>query len=214
MPDEGDGRAMLPQMVECRVSGTPIDSELTPDTFSSRGSVNKDSRMRAFCQILQPCCGFAVFCAVFFSWLFTLSFVNRITIYRTQHQYKPATFVVKAAVYFRGDESGDSYWLEGTVFGQQERFVPDLAGVAFVHRPETLTLRYPPGTNIPVLYNPEATRTIVQNESLRVLDASPDVWEREAKLRRRLGMFVLLPVPTTLAIYMALRYVNRKQREK
>ena len=176
--------------------------------------MSQRSRMRSICRILQPCSGFAVFCAVFFSWLFTLSFVNRVVIYWTQDEYKPATFVVTAAVYSSGNDEADSYWLEGVVLGQQERFVPDLAGVAFDRRSEELRRRYPQGTSIPVLYNPQATRMIVQSESLRLLDGTPGVWEREKKLRRRLGMFVLLPVPTTLAVYLATRYVNRTRAAK
>jgi hypothetical protein len=161
-------------------------------------------------KIIQTLCGFAVLAAMFFSWLWTLSFVNRVNIYRNREAYKPETFMVSGAEYHRGDEGGDSWWLTGTVTSREERFIPRLLGAPLPRSAEDLIARYPKGTRIEVLYNPEATETIVQGESLRVLAATPDFWQEEARLRYRLGLRVLVPVPLALAVYLAVRYVNRR----
>jgi hypothetical protein len=107
---------------------------------------------------VQFLCGFAVFAAIFFSWLWTLSFVNRVNIYRDRDKYKPETFLVTGAEFERGD----------------------------------------------------ATEMLVQGESLRVVAATPDFWQYEARLRHRLGLLVLVPVPVTLGIYLVVRYLNRR----
>jgi lipopolysaccharide export LptBFGC system permease protein LptF len=161
-------------------------------------------------KIIQFLCGFAVLAAIFFSWLWTLSFVNRVNIYRNREAYKPATFLVSGAEYYRGDEGGDSWWLTGTVTSHDERLVPRLRGAPLPRSAGDLTARYPKGTKIEVLYNPDATETLVQGESLRVLSATPDFWQEEARLRYRLALRVLVPVPLTLAVYLAVRYVNRR----
>lgn len=162
-------------------------------------------------KIIQSLCGLAVLAAIFFSWLWTLSFVNRVNIYCNREAYKPETFLVSGAEYHRGDEGGDSWWLTGTVTSREERFVPRLRGAPRPHNAEDLIARYPKGARIEVLYNPDATETLVQGESLRVLAATPDFWQEEARLRYRLGLRVLVPVPLTLAVYLAVRYVNRRR---
>lgn len=160
-------------------------------------------------KIIQSLCGFAVLAAIFFSWLWTLSFVNRVNIYRNREAYKPETFLVSGAEYSR-DEGGDSWWLTGTVTSREERFVPRLRCAPLPRSAKDLIIRYPKGTKIEVLYNPDATETLVQGESLRVLSATPDFWQEEAKLRYRLGLRVLVPVPLMLAVYLAVRHVNRR----
>ena len=166
--------------------------------------------MNAVRKIIQSLCGFAVLAAIFFSWLWTLSFVNRVNIYRNREAYKPETFLVSGAEYHRGDEGGDSWWLTGKVASREERFVPRLRDAPSPRSAKDLTARYAKGTKIEVLYNPEATETLVQGESLRVLAATTDFWEEEARLRYRLGLRVLVPVPLALAVYLVVRYVNRR----
>jgi hypothetical protein len=88
--------------------------------------------------------------------------------------------------------------------------VPRLRGAPFPRTADDLLSRYPKGTKIEVFYNPDATDMLVQGESLRVLAATPDFWQEEARLRHRLGLRVLVPVPLALAIYLVVRYVNRR----
>jgi 4-amino-4-deoxy-L-arabinose transferase-like glycosyltransferase len=161
-------------------------------------------------KIIQSLCGFAVLAAIFYSWLWTLSFVNRINIYHNREAYKSETFLFSGAEYSRGDEGGDAWWLTGTVAARDERFVPRLRGGSIPRSAKDLIERYPKDTKIAVLYNPDATETLVQGESLRVLSATPDFWQEEARLRYRLGVRVLLPVPLALAVYLVVRYVNRR----
>ncbi|HOW66357.1 MAG TPA: hypothetical protein P5186_24870 [Candidatus Paceibacterota bacterium] len=136
--------------------------------------------------------------------------MNRINIYRNREAYKPETFLVSGAEYSHGDEGGDSWWLTGTVAAREERFVPRLRGGSLPRSANDLLERYPKDTRIEVLYNPNVTETLVQGEFLRVLSAIPDYWQEEARLRYRLGVRVLVPVPLTLVVYLAVRFVNRR----
>jgi hypothetical protein len=164
---------------------------------------------------IQSVCGIAVFGAVAFSWLFSLSFWNRLTLWHDRDQYKPATFVVTGAVFERGgQESLDEfdYWLDGTVAGAPERLIPERERVPAPRNPGELELRYPKGSKISVFYNPAATTTIVQNETLRVIEATPGFWDREAARRRSLGLLVLGPAPLALSVYLSIRYINRRHQ--
>lgn len=161
-------------------------------------------------KIIQFVCGFAVFAAIFFSWIWTLTFVNRVNLYLNRDSYHPDTFVVTGAEYHRGEEGGDVWWLNGTVGQHEERLVPRRHGATMPHDENDLLTLYPKGTKVDVLYNPGATETLIQGESLRVLAASPDFWEKEARLRNRLGLLVLLPAPITLAVYLLVRFWNRR----
>lgn len=164
-------------------------------------------------RVLQGLCGVAVFGAFMVSWLWTLTFWNRVTIHRHREEYRPATFTVTKPVYYPDhDEGGDSYWLEGTVNGQAERLVPWFSDLPRPRSLADLSVLFPPGTNLPVLHNPNATTSLIQGESLRVLHATPDLWEREDRLRRRLAPYVLVPVPATLTLYLLVWYANRRQR--
>ncbi len=155
---------------------------------------------------IQTLCGVAIFAALMFSWLWTLTFINRITILRHKDHYKPAIFVVTGAEYHRADEGGDSWWLKGDVNGREERLVPRLKLAP--HNAEGFFSQIPRGTRIEVIYDPDATGTLVQGESLRVIEASSDFWQREERLRNRLAAVVLLPGPLALGLYLTVRYLN------
>lgn len=163
-------------------------------------------------RILQTACGLSVLAAFIFTWMCALPFWNRMTFYLHREQYQAQTFIVGEAVYSEGGEMGASYWLEGTVNGQSERLVPDRRGAAPVRTKDDLLRRHPKGTSIPVLYNPQATQTLVQFESLRVVQATPDFWEKEARYRRRLALYVFLPLPLTLSVYLWIRLTNRRRQ--
>jgi hypothetical protein len=79
-----------------------------------------------FRRALQSGCGVLLFVALSFSWLFTLTFINRVNIARHRAEYRPGIFEVTGANYDKGDEGPSSFWLNGVVNGQQERFVPYL----------------------------------------------------------------------------------------
>lgn len=161
-------------------------------------------------RVIQRLAGFAVVAALFYSWLFTLSFVNRVTLYLNRESYRPETFLVTGAEYHAGDEGGDSWWLNGMVAGQEERLVPRRRSMTHPHSAAELLVRFPKGTRLDVLYNPKATSMLVQDESLRVVLASPDFWPEEERLRIKLGVRVLLPVPLALAVYVTVRWINRR----
>jgi hypothetical protein len=163
-------------------------------------------------RLLQRLCGVAIFAAFMFSWVWALTFYNRVSLYLHRAEYQPDTFTVTEAVYSPGDEGGDSYWLEGTVRGRKERLVPSLGAASTPESAADLAALYPRGARLEVLYNPNATTALIQNESLRVMEASPDFWEREQRLRNRLGLFVVVPVPATLTLYLLVWYANRRQR--
>lgn len=163
-------------------------------------------------RVLQRLCGVAIFAAFMFSWVWALPFYNRVSLYLHRAEYQPASFTVTEAVYSPGDEGGDSYWLEGTVRGRPERLVPTLGAASTPQSAADLAALYPQGTRLEVLYNPNATTSLIQGESLRVLHATPDLWEREDRLRRRLAPYVLVPVPATLTLYLLVWYANRRRR--
>ena len=148
--------------------------------------------------------------ALMFSWLWTLTFVNRVNIYRDREKYRPETYLVTGAEFSHDDETGNSWWLTGTVAGREERFIPRLHGPPWPKSSGDLLALYPKGSKVEVFYNQDATETIMQNETLRVLTATPDFWQREAALRHRLALRVLVPVPVALVIYLIVRYLNRR----
>lgn len=108
-------------------------------------------------------------------------------------------------------EGGDSYWLLGRVGDRQERLIPrERAGSA-----AGLLQQYPKGAVIPVLINPnESDDFFIQGEILRVREYTPDFWDREAKLRHRLALYVLAPVPLTAIVYILVRYANRRRQRQ
>jgi hypothetical protein len=163
-------------------------------------------------KVTQRLLGIATCLAFGFSWLWALTFYNRLYIYTHKENYKPETFVVSKAVYSHDDDGADSYWLTGTVRWREERLVPHLPGAAIPRTADDLKRKFPKGTKIPVLYNPEATETLHQGESLRVLEYTPDLWEREARIRNRLAIFVLVPGPVMLTVYILIRRSNRRQQ--
>lgn len=160
---------------------------------------------------IQFVCGLGVCAAFFYSWLWTLSFVNRVNLYLDRDKYRPATFVVTGAEFHRHDDGFNSWWLQGTVSDREERFVPASRGLSRPASADEVLARYPKGSEVSVFYNLEATETIIQGETLRVVEATPDFWEREAEARRRLGLRVLVPVPVALSLYVAVRLANRRR---
>jgi hypothetical protein len=150
--------------------------------------------------------GFAVFPAILFSFLFTLTLSNRIRICHNRDQYHPATFAVDSAVYHPAGHDGfDSYWLTGTVDGQAERFIPRFPRKFRPRSADSLLDLHPRGSQIDVLYNPGETRSIIQDETLRVKQWTPDFWREQERLRNKLLYFVLLPAPLTVGTYLFIR---------
>lgn len=173
--------------------------------------------MRIALRALQWFCGFALCAAVLFSWVLLGSFVSHLLLFRDHEKYRPEIFVVTGAQYHHGEARGlragsstDSWWLQGTIAGQEECLVPSLGDGPRPRSEDDLLARFPVGQQIPVLYNPEATKILVQDTSLRVQEARPDFWRKEARLRLWLGLQVLVPVPVTLGLYLAVRRGNRR----
>jgi len=149
--------------------------------------------------------------AFFFSGIWAFPYYNRVTIHRDREKYQSQSFIVRNPVYVNDTENGDSYWLEGWVNGQEERLIPNRRIRSAPRSSTELKNRYPQGTTIPVLYNPEGSKTFVQRESTRVMEATPDFWEQEAARRTRLACDVFLPVPLALALYLGVRFVGRRR---
>jgi hypothetical protein len=163
--------------------------------------------------IVQTLAGFLFFVALLYSWLFTPSFVNRIVIYLDRDNYKPAIFIVTDADFDSGFETGPDWCLTGDIGGFEERFVPKLSKGLRPRSADELLQHFPKGTQFDVLYNPAAHDILSQGESLRVLEARPNLWQLEAQSAVRLGKRVLLPVPVTFAFYMIVRLANQRRRQ-
>lgn len=143
--------------------------------------------------------------------LFALPWWNRVAIHRNRANYRPATFLVSDAAYERG-KRGTSYWLQGSIAGESERFVPPLAdGAARPRNRADLLRQFPVGTKIAVLYNPSMTRALIQDETLRVKPDAPDFWQREARLRRSLTRMLFGPPAAGVAILVAVRWWWRRR---
>lgn len=137
-----------------------------------------------------------------FSFLLSLSAVNAYRIYSARHEYDSREFVVTGAHYSKGShDDSPSFWLEGTVDGQNERFISSRLRQL---RPEStgeILAEYPVGTVIEVEYNPRFGTTIYQNETLRVvetgmLDARRDMLV--AYLTRLVLPFLIFSVATVV----------------
>jgi hypothetical protein len=164
-------------------------------------------------RLLQTLCGIGLVGALMFSWLWAFPFYNRITISRNREQYQSRNFLVRDAVYSTDSESGTSSWLVGTVEGKEERLVPARRGAAAPKSKRELMFKYPVGTNIPVLYNAQATEMLVQGESLRAIESTPDFWEKEDARRHRLAWYVLLPVPLALSLFLGVKLARRRREQ-
>jgi hypothetical protein len=158
--------------------------------------------------------GIAIFPAILFSFLFSLTLSNRIRICHNRDQYHPAVFAVDGAVYHPAGHDGfDSYWLTGTVEGKAERFIPRFPQKFRPRSADALLDLHPRGSEIDVLYNPKETESIIQNETLRVVQRTPDFWQEQKRLRNKLLWFVLLPAPLTLAIHLFIRRISVRKIE-
>lgn len=159
--------------------------------------------------------GLGLLGAVFYSLLFSFTYSNRLRIHFHRDQYQHQVFEVRDAVYHpRNGEVSESYWFNGQVAGRQERFIPDFAEGFDVESREDLLFLYPVGTRIDVLYNPNETETIIQNETLRVLHDFPGFWEKEDLLRGRLFRVVVIPVPVALCFYLVFRLLHQRARSR
>ena len=163
-------------------------------------------------KIARVISGFLVFAAIMFSWLFTFSLYDRFCIFHNRNQYHPATFDVVDAVYLpsQGDDS-ESYWLRGTVENHPERFIPTFSDRFSPKNAGDLLAVYPPGSHIPVLYNSQETTIIIQGETLRVLHFTSDFWREEERYRHKLMIFVFLPVPLALLVFLTIRGIHLRR---
>ena len=88
-----------------------------------------------FLEVLQTVAGLAVLAAMMFSWLWTLTFWNRVVILRDRDKYRPETFLVTGVEYASGEgEDAVSFWLVGSVANRQERMVPRTHGSFIRHQ--------------------------------------------------------------------------------
>jgi len=161
---------------------------------------------------LQTLCALAVFFAFGFSWLWTFTYVNRVQIHKNKDKYKPETFIVTGAEYVTDSDGDPTWWLNGTIKGRPERFIPDFRGRSRPTNVSDLLGLFPKDSRVNVLYNPEASETIIQGETVRVLENRPHLWEQEDALRRKLAPRVLVPGPVALVLYITVRLLNRRHR--
>ncbi|WP_254510695.1 hypothetical protein [Anatilimnocola floriformis] len=164
-------------------------------------------------EVAQTLTGFLLLLAIGYSWLFTLTFINRCNIRWNKQNYGLETFVVTAVDYDANGEFGPDYHLDGEVAGSSERHVPRLRRDQAVRGKGDLARLFPAGTKLAVYYNPTMPRSIIQNESLRVLTAEPDFWQKEINLTVWLGWRVFLPVPVMATIYLLVRRENFRRSQ-
>ena len=161
-------------------------------------------------KVVEYLCGFAVFGAFCITCILAITFVNRLNVYFNREKYTPAEFVVTGARDLF-EEGVTVLLLTGNVGDSKEDFAPPRSGTSKPLFVEQLLAQYPIGTKIRVLYNPEATRTVVQYETLRVLAATSDVWQREERSRYRLVLWILAVLPGTLFVRWLLIWLCRRR---
>jgi hypothetical protein len=166
-------------------------------------------------KIARTIAGFCLFAAFIGTGAMSMSCINRLRIYYQREQYKPAVFFVDDAEFHPSQSAeGPTYWLNGTIEGRTERFIPEFPPNFSPTSAKDLLAIYPRAKRIDVLYNPAETETIIQGETLRVLQAKPNFWAEEEQLRNRLLLWVCIPVPATLMIYLVLRFLDgRRDRQ-
>jgi len=144
-------------------------------------------------------------CATGWAFLNLLSLVNAIRILDNWRNYRETTFVVAKVKYRESTGGGGppgggggspiiSFWAEGTIDGDRERY--SLSGEV-PHMPESqedLEKMVRPGDEFRVWYNSGMTQAIVQNQTLRVLPQRkhPKYWS--IRFLARYIFFCLLPV--------------------
>jgi|CXWL01.1.fsa_nt_gi ribosomal protein L7/L12 len=123
-------------------------------------------------------------------------------------QYRPGTFVVSRLLVTHlsgGRNPSKEHWeLRGLVEGREERLSdPALVGAWIQRRSHERELRrrFPPGTEVKVLYNPEASDTLYQNRALRVL---PFVDDLVADQSARVGHWLVFGLSPLLVIWFVL----------
>jgi hypothetical protein len=134
----------------------------------------------------------------------TLSAYNRLRIHNQRDHYVVASFVVTVIRTTPDMDNAEGVsTLEGTVNGQTEHMIP--GGDRDRH---ILAASYPPGTILPVLYNPAETTAVIQDETLRVLPYDAGFWQREDSLRRSLTLMVFVPFPAAFLLYLLCRHLH------
>lgn len=154
------------------------------------------------------------------AFLCSMSLYNRFYILYYVESYSAGEFVVSGSHYSTEGEHGPSYWLVGTISGGRtgsglggrdgldqlvgagkERFAPPPRTPANRSDLERIA---PPGTVLPVWYNPDATISQVQGETLRVLPRTgPDLRAEQTSLAWELGLAALGPLCVALVARVA-----------
>lgn len=151
--------------------------------------------------------GVLVFIAVIFTWLSVFTLFNRLYIFFNRNQYQVESFEVTGAGNISSRKGFNPYWLGGTVAGKPEYVKPELPPGFKPTSPADLLTLFPPGSVIPVLYNPNAPEAMIQGEKLRVFHYTPDFWVEESYRLIKFLCFFLLPVPLTFALY---RFISKR----
>jgi hypothetical protein len=143
--------------------------------------------------------------------MWSLTLWNRFTILRHRADYHPTTFIVADAHHQTSGGStrsgpSTSYWLTGTIDGTQEKFIPPgLTGDRYPHSGKDLSRFFPRGTRVNVWYNPAMTQSIMQGETLRVIEDQPDLWEHEVRLRNRIMVLIAVPLACAGMFFVLVR---------
>lgn len=145
--------------------------------------------------------GCLIFLAVVISFIALFPLWNRLCIYFKRDQFRAETFHVTGAMRRSMRAQIKPWWLSGTINGKVESVRPDYPST--VQTDADLLALYPPGTTVPVLFDPDAWDALIQGESLRVVHFTPDYWSKEARLRFQLLCLVILPVPLAIGIHRA-----------
>ena len=160
-------------------------------------------------KILRVLVGLTLVLALMFTVAFSGAFYNRVKVQLNRDHFVKTTFVVTGYSKDSHLES-ESEWLDGTINGKLERFVPDRPKGGWNKSGVSMAKQFPAGTEVAVLFAPNESSNLIQGESPRVRQFSTDFWQREDRFFKGLMFYMVIPLPALYLLYRFIRHQHRK----
>jgi hypothetical protein len=159
-----------------------------------------------------------LFVTLFWAFLWSGMFWNRVRILMHRHEYRRATFTVKSVGFQESIGSDDTampiYWADGTIDGKPERMsLQPVLNKIPVSLKDTQN-SVPTGTSFDVFYNPRMSKTFVQGETLRIFPFQDGYWEKERHLVHRMILRVYLPFTLAVLLKIISSFLIQSKRKK
>ncbi len=147
--------------------------------------------------------------AVILTLIHGMTFWTRLTIRQHRANYRQGKFVVTDASVTRYEGNVD-YDLTGTVAGREEHLFPQFPRGSEPRNKADLLRAYPLGTEISVIYNPDAPSTVFNGESSRLIQAGKSYFDEEPRRFRDAALKTFVPLPLAIIFFLIARYANKQ----